>query len=722
MKLKSIQGKIALVAGLCLLVTASILVGYSVYSAADTQKLVSSRVTKLVENSTLDGLKNIASYYGNAISRRLEPGLTSAQTLALSVAADKRYEQLQGSQSNTRQAFNGVLRNVLLENKDLNGVYSAWEPNAFDGKDAENRMDGMGNNPQTGRFTPYWTRDASGQIAVQALVEYDSDAKHPNGVAKGGWYIKPRETHRQAVTAPLPYVVQGKDVWLATLSAPILVDGQFLGVVGTDFNLEFIQALSKQVAADLYGGQAEVSIVTDQGLVIADSSNPKTIGGSMQALFDEQYDRVLETVRAGKLAIIDDSQQRDLEVFSPITLGSSDRLWSIVIKVDRSVALAMVTQLNEQMEQTSSKAMTWQIVIGLIVSILAIGILVMMARSLALPIMRAVKMAKTIAQGDFSERLHYHSHDEVGQLAHALDNMADSLQEQVLVAERISRGDLNLSVNLASDQDQLGKALSQMVVDLNRLVGQIKQRSEVIGANAGGVSDLSHDLASGATQSAAAVTEISATISQIAEQIRQSSAHADQASNLSQQSMESAENGNVLMRELQQAMQDIESSGQDINKIIRTIESIAERTNLLALNAAIEAARAGEFGRGFAVVADEVRQLAARSAEAVQQTSVLIDTSAKRTQRGIVLSQQTAEALESIVERARESASLVNGIASAASEQAQGADQVNQGIQQIDEVTQQNSSNSERCAEAANQLTDEAAQLTDLIQQFKLKQ
>ncbi|WP_230370354.1 hypothetical protein [Paludibacterium denitrificans] len=45
-----------------------------------------------------------------------------------------------------------------------------------------------GNNPQTGRFTPYWTRSESGAIAVQPLVEYDSDALHPNGVPKGGWY------------------------------------------------------------------------------------------------------------------------------------------------------------------------------------------------------------------------------------------------------------------------------------------------------------------------------------------------------------------------------------------------------------------------------------------------------------------------------------------------------------------------------------------------------
>ncbi|MDR1519298.1 MAG: methyl-accepting chemotaxis protein [Planctomycetota bacterium] len=254
-----------------------------------------------------------------------------------------------------------------------------------------------------------------------------------------------------------------------------------------------------------------------------------------------------------------------------------------------------------------------------------------------------------------------------------------------------------------------------IVLPINRIIERLSEDSERIAGASRQISDASQSLAEGATEQAASLEETSSALEETASMTRQNADNAARASETMQYTGTLFVKGSGYMSEMTASMADISESADRIGRIIKTIEEIAFQTNLLALNAAVEAARAGEAGKGFAVVADEVRNLAQRSAQAAQETTLLIQGAVDRVRKGSEVVGHLGKSFSDINESATTISRLVREITEATHEQAQGVDQVNTAVAQMDKVTQQNSASAEETAAAAERLSDQAAQLDDMV-------
>ena len=189
------------------------------------------------------------------------------------------------------------------------------------------------------------------------------------------------------------------------------------------------------------------------------------------------------------------------------------------------------------------------------------------------------------------------------------------------------------------------------------------------------------------------------------------------AGNVKQGILESNQKMDVMTDILQKSS----AQSSKIHQIVNTIEDIAFQTNILALNAAAEAARAGEAGKGFAVVADEVRELATKSTQAAQETTVLLNETIQSMEEGVGAAQTTAQAMLDVAVQADEMSSLVNSIAEYTKQQAAGASEIAQGIEQISVVVQTNMATAEESAAASEELSGQATALKELVGRFQLK-
>ena len=666
MQFKSLKTKIVVLAGACLILTVTVLIGSQIYSQKKSQRVVTSQVDNLIEQETKERLIKVAETQAAFIQSKLEVNLDSARTIASSFLAIRQSGEI-ASSSEIRQIFNDILLTVLVDNTDFLGAYSAWEPNALDGKDRFFAGDSASGHDETGRFIPYWNKDLKGNIARQALVGYEDSSLHDNGIRKGGWYLNPRERKRENILDPFPYIVQGQTEWLTTMSAPIIVDGKFLGIAGTDLRLAFIQNLCENVASGLYNGKAVVKVISYDGIMVADSSSPGATGKPLKNMGVENWEVIAGNIRNGHSYADMGNTSNEVTIQAAIPLGRTQTPWSIIISLDRDLVFAQAKQLADTMAEDSRKTIFYGVLVGIIITVVASLILWLITNRIIIPIKMALAFTRQVSNGDLTGEINLNQKDEIGNLVDALREMQAKLKESVST--------------IIDSSDQVLKGSQEIAVT-------------------------SEKISSGTSLQASNMEEVSASMEQLNSNIQQNTSNAQQSNVMAKEVTDNSVKGGAAVDETVTAMKNIAEK-------INVIEEIARNTNLLALNAAIEAARAGEAGRGFAVVASEVRKLAESSGAAAKEITEITTSSVQRAidAKGVI---------DEIVPSMKKTAELVDEISVASQEQKNGAEQINSALIQLDMVVQQNATAAEEMASMSEEMNSQAVYMKDAVGFFKI--
>ena len=253
---------------------------------------------------------------------------------------------------------------------------------------------------------------------------------------------------------------------------------------------------------------------------------------------------------------------------------------------------------------------------------------------------------------------------------------------------------------------------------VEKIAATLREVNLSLNESAAQATSTSHQLAEGSTEQAASLEETSSSLEEISSQTKNNSENSQNAFDISEKACKAAHEGAQMIEQMDIAIQAIRESAEETSNIISTINDIAFQTNLLALNAAVEAARAGESGKGFAVVAEEVRNLAMRSADAVKNTSGIIEKSVSSAKSGIEYNNKIKEVLDNILETTETANQMVSQITRSSSEQATGIQQINLAMTQLDQITQKNAAEAEESASSAERLNNQANEMNDVVEQL----
>jgi methyl-accepting chemotaxis protein len=617
------------------------------------------------------------------------------------------YEQIPAAERRNR--FDDMLLSTVTAQSDMINLYTIWKPNVLDGMDAQ-FVSRRGSTPQ-GQYAITFTGE-SGQILSRVTATAEIEAVT-------AFIGNPLNREKDRVEHPIQRTINGKDTYLLRMMVPIVNSrtNETVGGVGCLIDIAGIQEAVQEIISS-HKEVAALTIFSGNGFIMGHLS-PQRVGKMLidvETIFGAYIEEANQAVHNGERfhrRSYSPLLNSDVEIMmTPIQIGRSDNHWSIMIVSSLSNILRDVRELT-----------MFTAIVGVISLLLVALAIYFVLQNVTKPIVSVANTLKDIAEGegDLTHTITVHSKDEVGDLAKYFNETLEKIKQLVINIKKEGNALSDIGHDLASNMTQTAAAITEITANIKSLKGRMINQS-------------------------ASVTETNATMEQITVNINKLSAHVEkQTSSVAQSSsaieqmlaniqsvtatlVKNAENvtsltsasdvGRTGLQEVASDIQEIAKESEGLLEINSVMQNIASQTNLLSMNAAIEAAHAGESGKGFAVVADEIRKLAENSGTQSKTISVVLKKIKSSIDKIIISTNTVLKEFEAIDTGIKTVADQEENIRHAMEEQGEGSKQILEAISNVNEITQQVKGGSSEMLEGSKEIIREAGNLEKATQEM----